>query len=143
MILRDWKKEDISQVTELEKRCFSDPWSAADFESSCAVPFFEGVVFEEQGEIVGYALALVVFEDGDIANVAVAPEYRKQGLGKRMLEELEQRAKARGAERLFLEVRESNFSAIGLYTGRGFSPISVRKGYYPDGENAIVMQKNL
>lgn len=143
MILRDLKKEDISRLVELEKICFSDPWTENDFESSFSLPFFEGVAIEEDGAVVAYALALVVFEDGDIANVAVAPEYRKRGFGKLMMTALEEKALARGAERLFLEVRETNVSAIGLYTGRGFAPISVRKGYYNDGENAIVMQKNL
>ena len=143
MILRDWKKEDNAQIVELEKRCFSDPWSLSDFESSCAFPFFEGVVLEDDGVVVGYACALVLFEDGDIANVAVAPEYRKQGFGKRIFQALVERSFARGAERLFLEVRESNLPAIALYTGFGFRQIAVRKGYYSDGENALVMQKDL
>ena len=143
MTLRAWKKEDLGKIAELEKVCFSDPWSVEEFESSFSLPFFQGVLVEDEGKIVAYACAVVVFEDGDIANVAVSPQYRKQGLGKAMLVELEAQAKAKGCERLFLEVREFNSPAIGLYSGFGFEKISLRKHYYPDGENAIVMQKTL
>ena len=93
--------------------------------------------------MVGYACETVLFDEGEIANVAVSPERRGQGLGKRLMDWLEERAKSLGAEKLFLEVRVSNAPALALYNGCGFEPLAVRKKYYPDGEDALVMTKKL
>ena len=86
---------------------------------------------------------MVVFEDAEILNVAVAPSFRRQGLGVKLLLALEAYAKENGAERLLLEVREGNVSARGLYEKQGFSSFGIRKNYYEDGENAVVMQKTI
>lgn len=141
--VREWSYEDLNAIAKLETRCFHDPWKEEDFRSSYAQPVCYGVVVEDDGVIVGYACAILLFESGDVANVAVAPEYRRQGLGKRLLCWIEEKAKSLGVERLFLEVRVSNHSARALYAGYGFEEISVRKRYYEDGEDALVMQKNL
>ena len=141
--VREWRLEDLSQIAKLEDKCFKDPWSEEDFRSSYSLPDCYGFVLEDETEIVGYACALFLFEEGDIANVAVSFKYRRQGLGKRLLNELEAKAKTLGVERLFLEVRTSNFPARSLYFKQGFREISLRRKYYPDGEDAIVMQKTL
>lgn len=141
--VREWTKEDIPRIAELEKRCFSDPWTVADLEACLSFSIYHHVLFEEDGVLVGYACETVLFDEGEIANVAVSPERRGQGLGKRLMDWLEERAKSLGAEKLFLEVRVSNAPALALYNGRGFEPISVRKKYYPDGEDALVMTKKL
>ena len=104
-------------------------------------PFFYGILFEEAGQVCAYACETVLFEDAEILNVAVAPSFRRRGLGKALLLALEEYAKKQGAERLLLEVREGNVSARGLYDSFGFSAFGVRKNYYEDGENAVVMQK--
>ena len=143
MLARDWTEADIPTIAELEKACFSDAWSEQTFVSAFRSPFFVGVLLEENGEILAYACASVLFEDAEIGVVAVANEYRRQGLGKRLLSEVLSRAKAKGAERVFLEVRVSNDSALALYRGAGFESFGVRKRYYPDGEDAFVMRKTL
>jgi ribosomal-protein-alanine N-acetyltransferase len=79
----------------------------------------------------------------DLLNIAVAEEHRREGLGKVMLSRLMSGAKRRGAGKMFLEVRTSNVAAKGLYLQAGFEEISVRKKYYPDGEDAVVMVKKL
>ncbi len=143
MFARDWREEDIPTIAELEKVCFTDAWSEQTFLSAFHSPYFVGVVLEEKGEIVAYACASAVFEDSEIGVVAVAKEWRRQGLGKRLIAELCSRSKMRGAENMFLEVRVSNANALALYRNVGFEKFGVRKRYYPDGEDAFVMRKSL
>lgn len=143
MIARAWEREDIPQIAEIERECFSDPWSEQAFESGMNSPFFYGILFEEAGQVCAYACEMVIFEDAEILNVAVAPLFRRRGVGKKLLLALEEFAKNKGAERMLLEVREGNLSARGLYEKQGFSAFGVRKNYYEDGENAIVMQKTI
>ena len=143
MIAREWTKSDISQIAEIEKQCFSDPWSEQAFESGMNSPFFYGILFEEGGQVCAYACEMVIFEDAEILNVAVAPSFRRRGLGKELMLALENYAKNKGAERLLLEVREGNIPARGLYEKQGFEAYGVRKNYYEDGENAVVMQKKI
>ncbi len=143
MQARDWTKEDIAGIAALEKACFSDPWSEEAFFAAFSSPYFAGVLIEDNGKLAAYACASALFEDAEISVVAVAPEYRRRGLGKAVLCELEKRVREKGAERIFLEVRVSNESALGLYRGAGFESFGVRKKYYADGEDAFVMRKEL
>ena len=143
MEIRAWTKEDIEKITALERECFSDPWTADMFVLSLERPFFHGILIEENGEVLGYACQTVLFEDAEIENVAVAPAWRKNGLGKRLMERLVADAKGLEAEQIFLEVRVSNSPAIALYRGFGFEDVRIRKRYYADGEDALVMKKSL
>jgi ribosomal-protein-alanine N-acetyltransferase len=143
MILREWTKTDIPKIAELEKVCFSDPWTEESFENGMTNPFFRGILFEDKGQVCAYACQFVIFEDSEILNIAVAPSHRRQGLGKKLLAEMEEYAKDNGAERMLLEVREGNAPARTLYKAWGFEEFGVRKNYYEDGENAIVMQKQI
>ena len=106
-------------------------------------PYFQGVVLEENGAVIAYACASVLFEEAEVGTVAVVPAFRGKGLGKVLMTEIENRCKEKGAEVLFLEVRVSNEPAIRLYSGRGFEKIGLRKRYYEDGEDAFVMKKSL
>ena len=141
MELRAWTKEDIDQIAALESVCFSDPWTKEMLLKSFVSPIFYSVLIEEQGEIWGYACETVMFEDAEIAIVAVAPKHRKKGLGKLLMERLENIAISRGAEQTFLEVRKSNAAALALYEEFGFEKIRTRERYYADGEDAFVMRK--
>ncbi len=143
MLIREWREKDVATVAALEKVCFSDAWTEEMVRASFESPYFRGVLFEEEGEVVAYACASVLFEEAEIGTVAVAPAFRGKGLGKRLMSELEERCKEVGAEAIFLEVRRSNAPAIGLYSGRGFEKLGVRKRYYEDGEDAFVMKKEL
>lgn len=141
--IRTAKSEDIEKIAELEKACFTDPWSKKDFEGAFSSSVTEGLVAMQDGELVGYGLIAIVFEDADVVNIAVSPLHRKKGLGKQLLEGLLTTAKARGVKRVFLEVRVSNAPAILLYKGFGFQTVNVRKKYYPDGEDAYLMALEL
>ena len=143
MTYRSWKFEDILKISELEKECFSDPWTYRMFVEGFSSKLFYGVCAVEDGEIVGYACETVLFENAEVDNIAVAESCRRRGVGKKLLKKLETEAKERGARVILLEVRVYNAPAMTMYLKEGFKGIYVRPRYYPDGEDAVVMQKEL
>ena len=143
MTYRSWKFEDILKISELEKECFSDPWTYRMFVEGFSSKLFYGVCAVEDGEIVGYACETVLFQNAVVDNIAVAESCRRRGVGKKLLKKLETEAKERGARVILLEVRVSNAPAMTMYLKEGFKGIYVRPRYYPDGEDAVVMQKEL
>jgi ribosomal-protein-alanine N-acetyltransferase len=133
-------REDIPRIAEIEKECFSLPWSEASFEDSLAR---EDTVFLvcEDTEVVGYVGMYLSFEEGEITNVAVTPSYRKRGCGYLLMEAIKEEAKERRAECIILEVRVSNASAVSLYKKHGLEPIGIRKDFYEHPtEDAIIMK---
>ena len=143
MTYRSWKFEDILKISELEKECFSDLWTYRMFVEGFSSKLCYGVCAVEDGEIVGYACETVLFENAEVDNIAVAESCRRRGVGKKLLKKLETEAKERGARVILLEVRVSNAPAMTMYLKEGFKGIYVRPRYYPDGEDAVVMQKEL
>lgn len=141
MKIRPFTNEDVAQIAELEKLCFSHPWKAEDFSAVCRYPVLYGLALEEDGEIVGYCCTQVLFEDAELQNIAIAPKMRGKGLATLLLSAAEENAKTLGAEKCFLEVRVGNTPAVKLYEKFGYERIGVRKGYYEDGEDAILMRK--
>ena len=133
--------DHLDQVAEIEQICFSDPWSrrmlSEHLENECAATL---VAMGEDGTIVGYAGLLVVLDEGYITNVAVRPEYRRQGIAGELLAVFRRFAESNNMAFLTLEVRDSNASARALYTKHGFSEVGVRKNYYDHPkEDAIIM----
>lgn len=143
MKYRNWTYKDILKISELEKTCFSDPWNYRMFADAFSSKLFHGVLAEENGEIAGYACQTVLFENAEVDNVAVAENYRREGIARKLLEMLEEEAKARGATVMLLEVRVSNAAAMSLYLRLGYAGVYTRSRYYSDGEDAVVMQKKL
>ncbi|MBQ8407050.1 MAG: ribosomal protein S18-alanine N-acetyltransferase [Clostridia bacterium] len=141
MIVREWQKQDVEEIVLIENQCFSDPWSKEMFLDAFSLPICLGFVVENEGHIVGYACQTVLFEDAEILNIAVKKEHRREGLGKKLMLAMQEKAVALGAQKSFLEVRVSNESALRLYRSLGYNDLSVRKKYYEDGEDALVMQK--
>lgn len=133
--------EHLDQVAEIEKICFSDPWSrrmlAEHLENECAATL---VALGADGTILGYAGLLVVLDEGYITNVAVRPEYRRQGIAGELLEVFRRFAVGHQLAFLTLEVREGNTAARALYAKYGYQEVGVRKNYYDHPkENAILM----
>ena len=140
MIIRKMTLDDVKKVAEIEKECFSLPWSEASFEDSLAR---EDTVFLvcEDTEVVGYVGMYLSFEEGEITNVAVTPAYRKRGCGNLLMEAIAKEAKERAAQCIILEVRVSNAPAISLYKKHGFEEIGIRKNFYEHPtEDAIIMK---
>ena len=140
-MIRAWQESDIPFLVELEKECFVDAWSEKALRDSFALPFSHCFLLEDEGQVCGYCILSVLFEDAEILNIAVSPAHRKKGYGKRLMDAMLEKARALEATQCFLEVRESNAAAISLYEKYGFSQYGVRKRYYADGENALVMKK--
>ena len=131
----------LDQVAEIEQICFSDPWSrrmlSEHLENECAATL---VALGDDGTILGYAGLLVVLDEGYITNVAVRPEYRRQGIAGELLSVFRRFAEGNRMAFLTLEVRDSNASARALYAKYGFREVGVRKNYYDHPkEDAIIM----
>ena len=140
MIIRKMTFEDVKTVAQIEKECFSLPWSEASFEDSLAREDTVFLVCEDQ-IVVGYIGMYLSFEEGEITNVAVTPSYRQRGCGNLLIQAIKEEAKARAAESVILEVRVSNVPAISLYKKHGFEEIGIRKNFYEHpSEDAIIMK---
>lgn len=144
MILREWKFEDILRISELEKECFpKEPWSYQQLVSAFESPCFRGILAEDGGEIFGYGGITVAADTADVGNIAVYEPYRRGGVGKKIVGRLEDIARESGATKIFLEVRVSNGVAMGMYLKCGFRGVYARTRYYSDGEDCLVMAKEL
>ena len=137
---REMRPEDAAAVEAVEKACFAIPWSRESFwkeaanENTCYLLALDG------GQVFGYAGCWVCFGEAQITNIAIAPDYRGQKVGTRLMAELIRLVKERGVTAMTLEVRPSNAPARALYAHYGFREAGVRKKYYHDnGEDAIIM----
>jgi ribosomal-protein-alanine N-acetyltransferase len=138
---------DLPAITELEKRAATAAhWSAARYETlfPAADPERFVLIVEEEAELRGFVIARVVAEEWEIENIAVADSARRRGLGTRLLGELLDRARAKGAAAIFLEVRGSNQAARALYKKWAFRERGSRRAYYVDPqEDAILYRLDL
>jgi ribosomal-protein-alanine N-acetyltransferase len=157
MIIRKMTPSDVPQVAAIEAQCFSLPWSAQGFLDSIAredTIFLVAEMDEEdraqtmavdQGQentatIAGYIGMYTSCGEGEITNVAVSSEYRKQGIGNALVEAMKSAGKEKQLESILLEVRVSNERAISLYKGNGFIELGIRKNFYEQPtEDAIIM----
>ncbi len=143
MIFREWTKDDLLTISGLEKECFSNPWTLQMFVNAFESEYFYSVLAEENGEIIGYACETILFETAEVDNIAVHPKFRKKGVGKMLMQKLIDESNKRSADYSVLEVRVSNSSAMKLYLSLGYVGTYARKKYYPDGEDALIMRKEL
>ncbi|MBQ7669997.1 MAG: ribosomal protein S18-alanine N-acetyltransferase [Clostridia bacterium] len=135
---------DVNMISAIEKVSFIDPWSRDSIEriigskNSCCISAIAG------DRIVGYGFSRTVVDECEILDLAVSPKYKRQGIGKAVLEKMLECARNAGAETAYLEVREGNPAAIALYEGVGFSVIGRRKNYYRyPTEDALIMSLKL
>jgi ribosomal-protein-alanine N-acetyltransferase len=134
---------DLEQVFAIEEESFSDPWSEEDFRSALLDEKNDYLVAEAKGQVAGYCGFWGVVGEGDIFNVAVKKEFRRQHIGEAMLKELLRRGMARGITSFTLEVRGSNEAAIRLYESLGFVKEGIRKEFYSKPkEDAVIMWLN-
>ena len=144
MIIRNWKFEDILTVSHLEEECLGgEAWSYATLVNAFESPSSYGLVAEDGGEVVGYGCITCAADTSDLENVVVVEGYRRSGIGKAIVEGLLAEAKARGAQKSFLEVRVSNVPAMSMYLKCGFAGVYARTRYYSDGEDCLVMSKDI
>jgi ribosomal-protein-alanine N-acetyltransferase len=134
--------DDMLSVGLIERDCFADPWGSREFTSALEAPQTIFLVAEDdEGVVAGYAIALAVMDEAEILNLAVRPELRGRGIGGELLDAAVAEVKSRGAEQIYLEVRESNDAARKLYAARGFGEITRRTKYYRHPvEDALVLR---
>lgn len=139
------RQEHIPALSALEALCFSDPWSEDAFFMELDNPNARFIVAQTpDGLVLGYLGLHHVLDEGYIANIAVDPLFRRQGIASALLADAETFARAAGLSFLTLEVRQSNAGAQALYRNHGFLPVGVRKQYYRDPrEDAILMTYQL
>lgn len=134
----------VSAVAELEKLCFSAPWSERSIASELQNEYSLWLVEERDGVAVAYVGSQSCPPEADVMNVAVAPAFRRQGIGEGLMVALMDTLRDKGMESLTLEVRASNSPAIALYDRLGFTEVGRRPNYYTDpGEDALIMRKEL
>ena len=134
--------EDVPEIAALERVCFKVPWSEKSFRDEMSNKLALYLVAKDNGKCIGYAGFWNVSGEGGITNVAVLPEYRRQGIGSKLITEMIKTAEALKLDLLTLEVRKSNSAAQNLYAKFGFEIIGERKRYYSDNnEDAFIMTK--
>lgn len=139
--LRDLTRDDLPAVMAIERTSFSMPWRLSTFESLLARTDTDLVGAVMDGALLGYAVAWTILDQAELGNVAVATGARRAGVGRLLVLAALDRVHARGATECFLEVRESNDAAQGLYRECGFEPVGRRRRYYSSPtEDAIVMR---
>ena len=143
MLIREWLAEDNQGVTELEQECFLFSWNYEMVKETQSQSSFLGFVAEDNGQLIGYVGAIFCFNQADIALVAVKPELRRQGIAQMLINRLIEGLLIKNVDELFLEVRVSNTPARALYKKMGFEEVGIRKKYYEDTEDAIVMLKEI
>ena len=139
--ISDMTPDKVRSVSEIEKICFSEPWSEDTILASIAsgMKFFTAV---ENGKVLGYIGISCILDEGYIANVAVYPEARRKGVGEKLIDRVFALASDQKLSFVSLEVRESNTPAISLYEKLGFKTEGERKNFYRDPvENALIMTK--
>ena len=141
MTIKSLSKQSVSQILELYDGNFSDGWSQNMLNSGFdGGRLFAFGVFNEQ-QLVGVITFSLGVDDADIEGVVVDKNYRGKGLAQSLIESAHSFIKEKGIQKVLLEVRQTNTPAINLYQKVGYKQISVRKNYYSDGENALVLIK--
>lgn len=132
----------VPQVAALEKECFSDPWSQRSVASELENPLALWLVWEEDGQVLGYVGSQTVLDETDMMNVAVSAQARRRGIAQALVEALVIQLKQRGSRCLTLEVRASNAPAICLYEKLGFRQVGRRPNYYSHPkEDGLILRK--
>lgn len=144
MEIRLMQADDVSAIAELEKVCFSDPWSESSIASDLDNPLACWLVAIEDGQLAGYVGSQTVLDGSDMMNIAVAPQYRRKGVAESLVLALAELLKCRKSICLLLEVRASNIPAISLYEKLSFVQVGRRKNYYRNPkEDALILRKEL
>ena len=143
--IRDMTHEDLSMVSDIERRSYEFPWSHGVFRD-CLLAGYQTIVLMRDDAVAGYGVLSIAAGEAHVLNICVDPAYRSRGYGKQLLDELLFRARSSNVRQIFLEVRPSNERAIALYRKKGFHQIAHRPAYYQANEgreDAAVFAKKL
>lgn len=144
LIVRNMIESDLEAIASLESAVFSDAWTVKSIRDTYNQPQTFIVTAELDGKVAGYCIVYFVLDEGEIARVAVNHSYRRQGVGRSILKQVEKICEEKNIIRLMLDVRESNESARKFYQSFGFKEDGIRKNFYEmPKENAVLMSKNI
>jgi len=139
-VFRPMVAADIPAVAQIEQVCFRSPWTEKMLKSELKNRLAHYHVLELENKVIGYAGMWILFDEAHITNVAVLPEHRRKGYGRKLMLLSMEAASLLGANKMTLEVRESNSGAQAMYDGVGFTMAGRRKRYYSDtGEDAFIL----
>ena len=142
MIIEKMNSSHVAQIAQLEKICFSDPWSEKSIASELDNKLAFWLVAAEGDTVAGYIGSQTVIDETDMMNVAVHPDFRRKGIAEALVNTLVENLQKMGSRCLTLEVRTSNAPAIALYEKLGFAEIGRRKNYYRNPrEDALILRK--
>ena len=144
MIIRALRTTDLPAVLQLEQAAMIDPWNEGQLAAELEAVNGVSLVAEQDGRVCGYAFFRTCTPESELLRLAVAPEWRRQGVGKELLEQALRSFAGQGYATCFLEVRASNAEARRLYAKAGFVQVGVRKKYYQQPvEDALQLCRNL
>ena len=144
LLIRKMRAADVSEVVEIERMSFTAPWSEAAFLGEILKLYSLTKVAALRGKIIGYICVEHIMDEGHILNLAVHPDFRRHGLGTKLLEEVMDELKKNDCRYLYLEVRVSNLGARKFYERSGFRVVNIRRNYYTSPiEDAALMMRGL
>ena len=142
MMITNMRQEHVAQVAALEKLCFRDPWSENSVASELNNPLSLWLVALDGERLAGYVGSQTVMDESDMMNVAVHPDFRKQGIATALILGLVEELRKKESHCLTLEVRASNENAISVYRKLDFQEVGRRKNYYRNPrEDALILRK--
>ncbi|MDN3544290.1 MAG: ribosomal protein S18-alanine N-acetyltransferase [Roseateles asaccharophilus] len=147
LLLQPMQTADVEAVLGIEQRVYEFPWTRGNFIDSLAAGYAAQVLRAEDGQLLGYFLAMEGVGELHLLNITVAPEFQGQGHARRMLDALQAQARRLACEQIWLEVRQSNARARAIYLRYGFTEVGQRRAYYPAAqgqrEDAVLMSLRL
>lgn len=153
LVIRGVRNRDLEEISKIEKSSFPTPWPRSMFEVMYSRNSEGFKVAVLDSKIVGYGIIRtemtmrsgegIYGKVGHLLDLAVREEYRRKGIGSLLLNELEDFVRNKGVDELWLEVREGNRDAREFYLKNNFEDVGIRRVYYPDGTNAIIMRKKI
>lgn len=145
VVIREMNHDDLAMVSDIERRSYEYPWSHGVFRD-CLLAGYQCLTMIREDRVAGYAILSVAAGEAHILNLCIDADFRALGYGERLLDELLYRARSASVREIFLEVRPSNETALGLYRKKGFHQIAARPSYYQANEgreDAAVLAKKL
>ena len=139
--LRPMTASDLDAIMAIERVNFPFPWTEGNFKDSINSGYM-CLVMEQGKQLMGYAILMMVLDEAHLLNISVAQSHQGQGWGRYLLVQMMEMGREKGGLNMFLEVRPSNHSALGLYESMGFNEMGIRPGYYPahnGREDAVLM----
>ena len=145
--ISEMKENDIAEILKIEKVSFASPWSKNNFlnelRNKSSYSFVARINLDNHEIVAGYIILWIICNEAHILNIAVHPDFRRMGIGRKLLIYAAECSSMNNVEEIYLEVRISNIHAINLYEGLGFISVGIRPNYYMDSgdnkEDAVIM----